>query len=325
MLSWLNCTNPLHHSRRMEVVFTAIVPTLLLLAGGVLLRRQVLTDEKFWSGLAWMSYWVFTPALFITAISATDRDALSPGPLLLSLAVPIVLIAGLALLLGRAAQADGPQLTSLVQGSIRINTYVGLIFASALHGQAGVAIFALASAVVVPLVNLVCVSVLAVHGKKREDRRRPRLWRELVTNPLILGCAVGLLLSLFSFQMPESVSSTLSILSEPALACGTLIAGAALRFSFRRRDLLDISIATVLKLIVLPGVAVAIAVPLGVRGAALTSIVLICSVPTAPSAYILAARMGGDARLIAAITGTQTIAAAATIPLVLTAALAWPT
>lgn len=135
----------------------------------------------------------------------------------------------------------------------------------------------------------------------------------------------GLLLNLVGISIPVFINSTLEILAQPALACGTLIAGAALQFTFRKRDLLDVTIASVLKLIVLLLLAISNAIPLGVSGAALTSIVLICAVPAAPSAYILAARMGGDTRLIATITGVQTLLAAATMPLMLAVAANWPT
>lgn len=56
---------------------------------------------------------------------------------------------------------------------------------------------------------------------------------------------------------------------------------------------------------------------MGVTGATLTSIVLITAVPTAPSAYVLASRMGGDTRLMASITGTQTVLSIAALPLML--------
>lgn len=301
----------------MSVVVTAIVPILLLLGLGAILRRRVLTDGTFWGGLSWMSYWVFTPALFISSISEADLTTIRPGPLLLSLAVPTLLVTALAFTAARLMRTDGPQLTSLVQGSIRINTYIGLIFTSTLHGQAGVATFALASAVTVPLVNLICVSTLSIHGEREHIIKRMPLWREIVGNPLILACAAGLLLNLLPIGLPSVAAATLDMLAAPALACGTLLAGAALRFTLRHRDLLTISIATVLKLAILPTAALTIALLLGATGSALTSIVLICAVPTAPSAYVLASRMGGDTRLIAGITGVQTLAAAVTIPLLL--------
>ncbi|MBT2533355.1 AEC family transporter [Arthrobacter sp. ISL-48] len=301
----------------MTLVTTAIVPIILLLAAGALLRYRFLSDSGFWRGLEWMSYRVFTPALFITSIAGTDLTVVPFGPLLLSLAAPIIAVAGLVIALRRALRANGPQLTSMVQGAIRINTYIGLIFASALHGQGGVATFALASTIVVPLVNVICVSTLAAYGDKTAAQRRLPVWREFLENPLIQGCAIGLALNLTGLPLPDFLSATLGMLAAPALACGTLIAGAALHLTFRKRDTLDIGVATVLKLIVLPLAAAAIAVPLGVTGVTLASIVLICAVPTAPSAYVLASRMGGDTRLMASITGTQTILAIATLPAIL--------
>lgn len=301
----------------MNVVATAIVPILLLLAAGVLLKRRVLTDEAFWSGLTWLSYWVFTPALFVTSIGSADLATIAPAPLVVSLAIPILATAGLALGLGRLVRADGPQLTSLVQGSIRLNTYIGLIFASALNGQAGVATFALASAIVVPLVNVICVTSLSLLGDRDAEVPRVSLWRDLAGNPLILACIAGLLINLFAVPLPSFAQPTLGLLAAPALVCGTLIAGAALRFTFRRRDVLDIGIATILKLAILPLSSMAIAISLGVSSDVLTAIVLICAVPTAPSAYVLASKMGGDARLIASITGVQTVIAVGSMPLML--------
>lgn len=185
--------------------------------------------------MSWLSYWVFTPALFVTAIGETDLTALSLGSLLSSLVIPLTLSAGLALGLGRLARADGPQVTSLVQGSVRINTYVGLIFASVLHGQDGIATLALASAVVVPTVNLICVSTLATYGSNVNGRAKVSLGKELLTNPLILACIVVFFLNISSVTLPEFAMLTLDILAQPALACGTLIAGAALQFTFRKR------------------------------------------------------------------------------------------
>ncbi|PPG37453.1 AEC family transporter [Pseudoclavibacter sp. RFBA6] len=303
----------------MSLLATAIVPIILLLAAGAVIRRWFVTEPAFWRGLEWMSYRVFTPALFISSIAAADLSVVPIGPLALSLAVPIVAAAGLVVSLRRPLRANGPQLTSMVQGTIRINTYIGLIFATALHGVNGAATFALASAIVVPLVNVICVSVLARHGERPATLRRVPIWRALLENPLIQGVAVGLVLNLTETVLPTFLSSTLSLLAAPALVCGTLISGAAMHLSFRRRDVLDVGVTAILKLVALPLGAAGIALSLGVDGPTLTSIVLISAVPTAPSAYVLASRMGGDTRLMASITGIQTILATVSMPAILAA------
>lgn len=85
----------------MSLVFAAIVPILLLLALGAILRRWFLTEGAAWDGLSWLSYWIFTPALFITSIGEADLTVVPPGPLLLSLAAPILAVTALTFALGR--------------------------------------------------------------------------------------------------------------------------------------------------------------------------------------------------------------------------------
>ncbi|WP_328412106.1 AEC family transporter [Nocardia sp. NBC_00403] len=301
----------------MHAVTTAILPVVVVLALGGILRRRAVTDPGFWRGLEWMSYWVFTPALFVGSIARTDLGAVSLGLLALVLAVPILGTGLLVIALRRVLRADGPQLTSLVQGSIRINTYLGLVFASALHGAEGVATFAIAAAVVVPLVNVISVTALSIYGDEDSRAHRSGPWRELLANPLILGCATGLALNLLGVGLPDVAAAPIELLASPALMCGTLAAGAAITLRLRLRDVLDIGTASLLKLVALPLAAGALAHALGVTGAALASIVIICALPTAPSAYVLATRMGGDSRLMASITGVQTILATATLPAVL--------
>ncbi len=300
----------------MDLVTTAIAPIVLLLSLGALLRRRFVTDAGFWRGLEWFSYHVFTPALFVTSIARTDLTIVPIGSLALSLAVPIIAVAALVVALRRPLRADGPRLSSMVQGSIRFNTYIGLIFAQALHGEAGIATFALACAVVVPLVNVISVTSLATYGTATSGARRP-LWRELTANPLIQGCAAGLALNLTHVALPAFLSETLGMLAEPALVCGTLIAGAAMHGRLTRSDAIDIGLTSVLKLAALPLAAATLATAVGITGATLTSIVLICAVPTPPSAYVLASRLGGDTRLMASITGAQTVLSMVALPVVL--------
>lgn len=300
----------------MPLALTAILPVVVLLVIGWILRHRAPLDPSFWRGLEWMSYRVFTPALFVTSIGRADLGAVPIGPLAVALTIPVLLVLGILFGAAGLLRITGARLTSLVQGSVRVNTYLGLMFATALHGEEGIATYAIASAVMVPLVNVVCVSALARWGDGVEETR-PRFGRELVTNPLIQGCVIGIVVNVSGLRLDGPVATVLDLLAAPALVTGTLIAGAALTLAFRRRDLLDIGVAVLLKLLVLPALAVLVAAALGIEGVVLSAVVIIAAVPTAPSAYVLARRMGGDHRLMASITGVQTVAALVTVPLAL--------
>lgn len=302
----------------MQTILAATIPTLLILVLGSVLRRKYLPDRSSWRAVEISTYYLFTPALFAGSIGVADLSLVPLLPLAVTLALPTLAVTCLLMLSKRPARWSGPEFTSVIQGSIRINTYVGLTFAGALHGSQGVAAFALACAVTVPLVNIICVSILAACGNKGYDDR-PSLWRELATNPLILGCAAGLLINVTGLPLPDAAAATLKILGTPALVCGTLAAGAAMTFKLRAKDTAAVLITSTLKLAALPLAAAAIGLWLALPTVVLQATVIICALPTAPSATILAARMGGDVRLIASITGVQSILSMATIPALLAA------
>jgi predicted permease len=76
----------------------------------------------------------------------------------------------------------------------------------------------------------------------------------------------------------------------------------------------------ILKLMVMPALAVGLALWFGVSGTSLAIVAACSAVPTSPSAYVMARQMGGDAPLLAQIITLQTILAAITIPIVITLA-----
>lgn len=290
---------------------------MLLLLSGNLLRRNLLPDRAFWQGVEWLCYFVFLPVLFIYSIGRADLSIIPVGSLLATLTIPTAVIALVVMGIMKLVKADGPRITSMVQGSIRLNTYIGLAFAQALGGEAGLALFAVASAVMVPLVNVISVSALSVWGTATDTRKRGGVFREILENPLILGCVTGIAINLLGVPMPSFVAETLRLLSTPALVMGTLATGAAISFRVRARDALDLTLVSVFKLVLLPLATGALALALGVEGLVLTILVLITAIPCATSCYILAQRMGGDTRLMASITAVQTVLSMATLPVVL--------
>jgi predicted permease len=62
---------------------------------------------------------------------------------------------------------DGPAFTSVFQGGIRFNNYVGLTVASGLLGTPGLALAAVANAVIVPTANVLAILVFARFAKRR--------------------------------------------------------------------------------------------------------------------------------------------------------------
>jgi malonate transporter and related proteins len=298
-----------------DQVPAALLPVILLIGLGMALRRPVLLGPEFWPQAERLCYFVLLPALFFHGLATARLDNLPLLPMAAVLAGGVLIAAALTLALRPVAGTDGAGFTSVFQGSVRFNNFVGITLAAGLLGLEGIALAAVCNAVLVPLVNLLSVAVLARHGPVPMGLRATL--RQLATNPLVLACLAGIALRLTGLPLPGPVAATLATLGAGALPLGLLCVGAALRFGGIRGWARPILISAALKLAVLPLVSLGLAIALGLSGTALLVVVAFQALPTATSAYVLARQMGGDAPLMAAIIATQTVAALATLPLTL--------
>ncbi len=293
-----------------------ILPVFLLIFLGWVLRRRAFPGEAFWAPAERLTYFLLFPVLLATTLARADFSELAVLPMAAAI-VAAILVMTAALLLARPCLGlDGPGFTSLFQGAVRMNTYIGLAVTFGVAGEAGLAAAAVAVAAIVPLVNLLCVAMLARYGTAAQ----PTLGgvaRQIATNPLILGCAAGGLLNLTGLGLPPVLGEVMQILARAALPLGLLCVGAALDLRAARAAGRPVLVSSVLKLAVLPALTWAGCWALGVEGTAAFVAVLFNGLPTATSAYVLARQMGGDATLMASLITAQTLLAMLTLPVVL--------
>jgi len=302
-----------------NAILAALVPVGAVLALGAALRRAGLPGDGFWVPAERLTYYLLLPALIAGSLGGARFDALDPGYMPVAVASAVLVGAALAMGLRRVATLDGPAFTSLFQGSIRLNGYIGFAVALSLYGKSGLALAALTVGTYVPIVNVLCVTVLGRYaGEKAADW--PTVARILARNPLILACLVGLALNLTGLGRIAAVAGLLDVLGRAALAIGLMCVGAGLSFTGFRRAGTSVALVCAIKLIAMPATVLIVGGALGVGGPAITVAVLFTGLPTATSAFILARQMGGDAVLMAQIVAVTHALAAATLPLVLTLA-----
>jgi hypothetical protein len=202
---------------------------------------------------------------------------------------------------------------------VRFNNYIGATLAAGLYGAAGIALAAVANAAIVPLVNLLCVLVFARFSARHSSPTT--VLKAIFANPLIIGCAAGLLLRVTGLGLPAGLEPTVKALGQAALPLGLLCVGAALGGARLGQQLRPVLAASLFKFLIMPVATWGLCRLLGLSGQAAVVAVLFQALPTASSSYVMARQMGGNAPLMATIIALQTIAAAATLPLVLSLTL----
>lgn len=303
----------------LHVLLTTLLPIILLIALGTLLRVRGFVAQSFWPGAERLSYYVLLPSLFLHGLATANLDGVPVLGMVAVLMLSTLSGALLLVLYQGVRQHDGADFTSLFQGGIRFNNYIGATLAAGIYGGAGIALAAVANAAIVPLVNLLCVLVFARFSARHSSPLT--VLRAILANPLILGCAGGMLLRVTGLGLPAGIEPTLGALGHAALPLGLLCVGAALGGARIGDQAQPLIAASVFKFLVMPVTTWGLCRLLGLNGQAAVVAVIFQALPTASSSYVMARQMGGNAPLMATIIAVQTVVAAATLPLVLSVLL----
>lgn len=305
----------------LALIFAALLPIALLILLGHLLRRFGFPGDAFWPQAERLAYFVLLPTLFTYSLYKADLSGVPVGAMIAGLVGPAVLGTIILLVANRGFKFEGPVLTSVVQGGIRFNNYVGVTAAVGLLGVSGAALAAVTNAILVPTVNILCALVFALHGGRRQSVIG--VTKTIALNPLILGCAGGVVLRITGLDLPAGIEGFMEAVGQAALPIGLLCVGATLNWEALGRGLRPALVATVAKFMAVPAITVAICLAVGLEGPAALVVFLIQCLPTASSSYVMARQLGGDAPLMAGIIAFQTLLAVVTVPLALVTIAPW--
>ncbi|MDF9798759.1 malonate transporter [Catalinimonas alkaloidigena] len=292
----------------------ALLPIFGVVILGQFFYRYKFPGKAFWPLADRLTYYVLLPALLISKIAEAKLTDTSILPMAGLLVLATFMLALTLVLLQFFIKTSPSRFTSIFQGSIRPNTYVGLAAASALYHEQGLALIAIAIAGVVPLVNILSVGAFTIYVPQT-NRNGQQLARTFVTNPLIIACLLGIVFNITG--LPETGIELLNIFSRAALPLGLLSVGAGLNFIALRASMRAISITTILKLIALPSLVMLLFYLSGIEGISREVALIYAAVPGAISSYILARQLGGDSELMAGIITLETFLAMFSIPFLL--------
>ena len=301
----------------MDVTLNAIAPIFLIIAVGHLLHRTALVNESVWSAIEHICFYLLLPALILRTLARADLGNVPVADFAAVLLVAVIAMSALLIgshaLLWRRYPDSGPSFSSVFQGATRFHGFVAIAVIGPLYGDAGLALGALAIAVLVPVLNISSVVVLSIYGRSASRPDAARVGKTILTNPLILACLAGLLFNWTG--LPDIVFDTIDIIGAGGLGLALLAVGAGMQFAHAARQQLLVTIGVLVRLIGMPLTIIGMSALLGLDGLPRTIAIIAGAVPTAGSAYVMARKMGGDAELMSSIVTFQVFAALFTLPL----------
>lgn len=296
----------------MITVVSALLPTFLIIAIAVAIKRAQILPEAAWLGMERTTYFVFFPVFLFRSLADANFEGYDVWPLAYALLAGIGTMAVTLAIVRIPLGATGPQYTSIYQGAIRWNGFVAVATLQGLHGTIGATLSAVAFAAIVPVVNVLCVLVLARHATGETSKRL--IMKSVVTNPLVVACVLGIAARAVSLPIPGPIDATMKVLADASVSLGLFSVAAGLDFRGLVSNPRILAATAFLKLFAMPAFMALYCTLFHVTGAGRAVAVVAGAVPTAANAYILARQMGGDAPLMANIVTATTLLAFITMP-----------
>lgn len=291
----------------------SVLPLLLIIVAGYAMAKLAIIPRAGWAAIETLSFRGLIPATLILAIARSDLSVERFGGFGLALVGTLVVITALALSLRLLPKTvlGNPAFTSLFQGGIRWNAFVALAAAEQFL-DGGLAMLAVAIAVLIPMINMICIIVLAAFGPSKASVSK--VLNTLVRNPLVQACVIGLALNLSGVSLPVPVVEALDMIGRGALGVGLMAVGAGI--SLRRLTRLDwrVCLGVFMRPVVASSVFVVFGVGMGLPAEQVFAGVLVFAAPAASNGYIVAKQMGGDADLYVDIMTWQVVLSLLVLP-----------
>ena len=291
-------------------ILSSILPVCLLMLLGAALRHFRFLPDEFFSHLNRLGFWLLLPVLLFCTIlqapTSAGGDGLKVGAILCACSVAVTAVAWGAAHLMRL---PGGSARALMQAAMRGNlAYTALPVVLYAFGEnsraAAVAAFALAPAI--PFYNFWAVLILTSGRKDTASANKGQLL-EVLRNPLIFACLLGLLVLKTGVQIPAGVFNALKTLGQAALPCALLALGAGLTPERMQTSLRPALAGTALKLLAMPAIGYALARVAGLNGELLLITLLFLASPCAVTSYVMADQMGADKELAGSAIAISTL------------------
>lgn len=291
-----------------------LFPDFSLIAIGWLLCRYTALDRRVWDQVESLVYYFLFPVLLFHSIVRSPLDFGATSSLLTAgVGVGICGIAlayALPYVPGIRSHIDRRDHAASTQVAFRFNSFICLALAERLAGPEGLLLIAVLIGVCVPMFNIAAVWPMTRHAQTG-------FVRQLVRNPLIVATVAGLLANVLGITVPGWATPTLSRIGAASLALGLLAAGAGMQFAtLGRGKVLAVSVLAIRHLI-LPLVAWGLAIALRLDAVQASVLMAFSAVPTASSAYVLAARMGYNGPYVAGLVTLSTVLGVVSLPFAL--------
>lgn len=307
-----------------SLLFTvsAILPIILIVAVGYLLKRVGFVSPQTVTGGNKILFYGLLPALLFTNIyDISDLSEINLSFMVYAAAcIVAAFLIGIPItaLVTKEAKKRGPLLQSVFRSNFAL---IGIPLAVSLFGEEGGAVASIISAVAIPIFNLLAVISLSIFSDDKKVNVK-KIVKGIVTNPLIIsvlsGVAVLAVRSLLvkfnlSFRLSDvtPLFKALDMMGQAATPLALILLGAQFEFSDVKGAKKEILFSVLMRNVLVPLTVLLIAcLATSFRGANIATLIALFGTPVAVSSVPMAQETGADSKLAGQLVVFTTLVSA---------------
>lgn len=309
------------------------LPVFSVIGVGKLLDRRGMITANRRLFINRLIYNIALPALILSAVAQRRLGQFFNGSLLLPPLLSVACVVLLYTVLAGINRYKGGMAAVFVFGTFWANiTYIGLPLAESAFGQEGFQLAAVYNAFIMPVFLVVGSFLIAFRHAKSSNEGR-KLWKQLITNPILLAALVGIAIAALAeplrndagqLQVHEFfaafirlVGNFLELIGKMGLPLALIVIGASMRLEKIKEHRVALLLVLVGKLLLMP-LFTLLAANLLFAAPDHTAIgvaVLLGATPNAVASYVVACNAGVDEGFVSSLLVLGTGLSIITIPL----------
>jgi malonate transporter and related proteins len=291
-----------------------LIPDFALILFGYLLCRFTAIDRSVWAPVEKLVFYVLFPVLLFSSIVKSPIHlgevsnfvfaGVLTGVCTVALAYSLPFLPGIKNHFATRDHAASAQI------AFRFNSYIGLALAERLAGAPGLLLISILIGICVPMFNMAAIWPMARHSQMG-------VLGEIARNPFVIATLSGLAANLLGFRFPDWLAPTVNRIGGASIPLGLMAAGAGMQFAtLARAKTLAVSVLAIRHAIA-PVIALGLSLLFRLSPVQATVLMMFSALPTAPTAYVLAARMGFDGGYVAGLVTLSTLLGVLSLPFAL--------
>ena len=293
----------------------ATIPIFLVMVIGYILKNIKFLDEPFVKTLNSFNFKITLPVLLFRDIAGSDFLDVWDGKYVMFCFLVTLFCIAFTWIITSKVYHKKDQAGEFVQASYRSSAAVlGIAFIQNIYGTSGMAPLMIIGTV--PLYNIAAVLILSFTGPESEGLHPAALKKSvkgILTNPIIIGIAAGMLASLFKVHFPAIISKTVNNIAVLATPLALIGLGAGFEGKKALAEIKPTLVCSFMKLMLWPALFLPLAALLGFRDEKMVALLVMLGSPTTVSCYIMAKNMKHKAVLTSSVVVATTFLSSLTL------------